>query len=188
MKFKFFKRAKKEKRSKRSSVTFSLSGYNFERWLNVLSNKDVEIYSAEKLDVKNSRLEVGIENEKAVENFLKSKNFSVSKKEYNGLARPPTLADDIVLYARDTFDGNLNAEVAAGNHNAVGGGNNLVDVVHAFLILDFGNDVHGFPCLVDDGLHGLYIRRGAHETVCNKIHIHCGSEADVANVFFGKCG
>ena len=88
MKFKFFKRAKKEKRSKRSSVTFSLSGYNFERWLNVLSNKGVEIYSAEKLDVKNSRLEVGIENEKAVENFLKSKNFSVSKKEYNGLARP----------------------------------------------------------------------------------------------------
>ncbi|MBS7404125.1 MAG: hypothetical protein KIG13_02375, partial [Eubacteriales bacterium] len=82
MKFKFFKRAKKEKRSKRSSVTFSLSGYNFERWLNVLSNKGVEIYSAEKLDIKNSRLEVGIENEKAVENFLKSKNFSVSKKEY----------------------------------------------------------------------------------------------------------
>lgn len=88
MKFKIFKRNKKERKSKRLSVTFSLSGYNFERWLNVLSSKGVEIYSAEKLDVKNSRLEVGIENEKNVENFLKSKNFSVLKKEYNGLARP----------------------------------------------------------------------------------------------------
>lgn len=88
MKIKIFKRAKKEKRSKKTSVTFSLSGYNFERWLNVLSNKGVEILSAEKIDVKNSKLEVEIEREKQVETFLKSKNFQVVGKQYNGLARP----------------------------------------------------------------------------------------------------
>lgn len=88
MKIKIFKRAKKEKRSKKTSVTFSLSGYNFERWLNVLSNKGVEVLSAEKIDVKNSKLEVEIEREKQVETFLKSKNFQVVGKQYNGLARP----------------------------------------------------------------------------------------------------
>lgn len=71
----------------KNSVSLSLSGYNFERWLNVLASKGIEIFSAEKIDVKNSKLEVGITDEIQVEKFLKSKNFTIVKKEYNGFAR-----------------------------------------------------------------------------------------------------
>lgn len=82
-----FKKKNKQRRSTKNSVSLTLSGYNFERWLNVLASKGIEIFSAEKIDVKNSKLEVGMAYEFQVEKFLKSKNFKIIKKEYNGFAR-----------------------------------------------------------------------------------------------------
>lgn len=78
---------KKEKRSYRRSVTLFLSGYNLERWLNVISSKNVKIFSVIKRDVKNSEIEILLSDEKYVVEFLKSKNIEIVDKKYNGTAK-----------------------------------------------------------------------------------------------------
>lgn len=86
-KLNLFKREKKEKKSFRYSVTLFICGYNLERWLNVLTTKNVKIFSVKKIDVKNSEIEVSVADEKAVVNFLKTKNIIVLNKKYNGFAK-----------------------------------------------------------------------------------------------------
>ena len=48
--------------------------------------------------------------------------------------------DQVLLDGRDLGKVDLNAHIAAGNHDAVGHGQNLVDVVDALLILDLRDD------------------------------------------------
>lgn len=70
-----------------NSVILHLSGYNLERYLNSLCNKNVKILSVEKINYKNSKIEIHTFNELEVEEFLKSKGIDVAKKEYNGFAK-----------------------------------------------------------------------------------------------------
>ena len=61
------------------------------------------------------------------------------------LARLEALADDLLLEDGHPGGWDLHPQVAPGHHDAVGGGENLVDVVHALLILDLGDDAHVVP-------------------------------------------
>ena len=53
----------------------------------------------------------------------------------DGLLGSHTLADYAALYAWNTLNGHFYAEVASGNHYAIGGFDDLVDVVNSLLVL-----------------------------------------------------
>ena len=63
------------------------------------------------------------------------------------------LLDDHALDAGDALSWNLDAEIAAGNHDAVAVLDNLVDVVHTFLILNLRDDLDVGVCSIEDVLH-----------------------------------
>ena len=85
-KFKAFKK-NKEKRKFKSSVSLFLSGYNLERYLNQLSQKNFKFYDVKKINLKESVVEIPVCDEKNVEKLFKSKNIIVLQKKYNGLAK-----------------------------------------------------------------------------------------------------
>ena len=60
----------------------------------------------------------------------------------DGLAGAQTLTDDLLLEHGHLGSGDLYAQVAAGHHDTVGDLQDLVDVVHALLVLDLGDDRH----------------------------------------------
>lgn len=76
----FKKKEKKLKKSYRSSVFLWLSGYNLERYLNQLSAKGINFFYIEKINLKESIVEVSSSDEKNVEKFFKSKNIVVTQK------------------------------------------------------------------------------------------------------------
>lgn len=84
---KFFKKIKVKKLNFNNSVSLYLSGYNLERCLNNICDKNIKIFSAEKFNPKNSKIEVDISKENEVEKFLKEKGIEVIKKKYNGFAK-----------------------------------------------------------------------------------------------------
>lgn len=83
----FKKKEKKLKKSYRSSVFLWLSGYNLERYLNQLSAKGINFFYIEKINLKESIVEVSSSDEKNVEKFFKSKNIVVTQKKYNGFSK-----------------------------------------------------------------------------------------------------
>jgi sporulation protein YqfD len=84
-KFKIFKKSNILKKiNLKNSVVLFVSGYNLERHLNYLCNKNIEFLTIEKIDAKNAKIEILPLYEKEVESFLKGKNFEIKKKKYNG--------------------------------------------------------------------------------------------------------
>ena len=59
----------------------------------------------------------------------------------NELACLVALPDDALLMEDNVLDRDLNAHVAAGNHDSVGDLKDLVEVVDAFLVLNLGDDL-----------------------------------------------
>ena len=66
------------------------------------------------------------------------------------IGRTHGAVDQVLLDGRDLGKVDLNAHIAAGNHDAVGHGQNLVDVVDALLVLDLRDDADLGVVLVQD--------------------------------------
>ena len=66
----------------------------------------------------------------------------------DGLARLEALSDHLLLQDGHLGGGDLHPQVAPGHHDAVGGGQDLVHVVHALLVLDLGDNLHGVAAAV----------------------------------------
>ena len=75
----------------------------------------------------------------------------------NGLVGTDGLVDQATLDAGNEFLSHFDAQVAAGNHDAVGSFKNFVDVVHTFLVLDFGNDADVAVVFVKNSAHFVHI-------------------------------
>lgn len=88
-----------------------------------------------------------------------------------GLVLADTLFDDAALYARYLLDGHLYAQVAAGYHDAVGGVDDLVDVVHALLVLYLRDDLDIGVVGVEDALHGVHVLGRSHEGVGYEVDV-----------------
>ena len=105
------------------------------------------------------------------------------------LARLEALADHLLLQDGHPGGGNFHTQVAPGHHNAVGGGQDLVQVVHALLVLDLGDDLYIVPAaLVEDGSNSLHIRRPADKGGGDKVEVVLHTEADVRDVLLGEGG
>ena len=85
--------------------------------------------------------------------------------------------------------GNLHAQVAPGHHDAVGGRYNLVQVVHALLVLDFGDDADIVPAvLVELGPDVLHVAGLADEGGGDEVEVVFAGKFDVLPVLLGEGG
>ena len=82
-----------------------------------------------------------------------------------------TLADEHTLDARNTFLRNFDTQVATGYHNAVGHFENLVDIVHTFLVLNLGNDSDVAVVGIENSLYIQNILSVAHERVSDEVDV-----------------
>ena len=78
--------------------------------------------------------------------------------------------NEVLLQRGDFCKINFHAQVAAGHHDAVRYGQNLINVVDAFLVFDFGNDAHAGVVLVQQmaNLHDVLRaagKAGGHQIV-----------------------
>lgn len=86
--FRFFKKFNIFKKLNfKNSVTLFTSGYNLERTLNNLCNKNIEFMSIEKTNSKEAKIEISPLYENEVEKFFKGKNIEIKKKKYNGILK-----------------------------------------------------------------------------------------------------
>ena len=108
--------------------------------------------------------------------------FQHLRSRNNRLARLVAARDNILLYQRYILGRYLYAQVASGNHNAVGYADNFIDMLHTGLILDFGNNPDGRACFLkhftdSDNIIGLL-----HEGCRNVIHIMLDSKKNICLV------
>ena len=104
----------------------------------------------------------------------------------HGLLCLHALGDDAALDAGNLLDGHLDAQVATGNHDAVAGIDDFVDVVHAFLVLNLGYDLDVAVVGVENVLHSLHIGGVAHKRVCDEVDVKLDGKFDVLAVFLGQ--
>ena len=93
------------------------------------------------------------------------------------------LVDDLFLDHRYIFQGNLHAHIAAGDHDSVCRFDDAVDIVHALLILDLGDDVEITSSVLIQNLADLVdVRRRSGERSCDKIKTFLDTEEDILAV------
>ena len=99
------------------------------------------------------------------------------------LARLKPLSDDLLLEDGHLGGGDLHPQVTPGHHDAVGGLQDLVDVVHALLILDLGDDADLLAAEAVQYLpHRLNISGPADKGSGNEVEIVLHAELDVAHI------
>ena len=108
--------------------------------------------------------------------------FQHLRSRNNRLARLIAARNDILLYQRYILGRNLYAQIASGNHNAVGYADNFIDMLHTGLILDFGNNPDRRACFLkhltdSDNIIGLL-----HKRCRNIIHIMLDSKQNICLV------
>jgi hypothetical protein len=79
----------------------------------------------------------------------------------DGFAVLAAEADDLALNKRNLLRRDLIAQIAAGDHDAIGGLDDLFDLFDAFRVLDLGeNRISGLPYLARTSLMPEYLRAG----------------------------
>eukprot|EP00760_Papus_ankaliazontas_P027746 PhM_4_TR3431/c0_g1_i2/m.50105 len=104
----------------------------------------------------------------------------------DGLAGDVALADDVLLCNEDLLRGDLDPKVAARHHDAVGFLQNLVEVVHALVVLDLRDDVDVGGA--ERGAHLADLLRGADERGEDKVDLLLGGELQVLFILLGHGG
>ena len=104
----------------------------------------------------------------------------------DGLVRTNRLVDQQTLDAGDTFLRHLDAQVAAGHHDAVGRLENFLNVVHPFLILYFCNDADVAVLLVEQTAHRHDILARTDETVSDEVDSGFDGKINVLAVAVGE--
>ncbi|MEI9998298.1 MAG: hypothetical protein WDO13_03580 [Verrucomicrobiota bacterium] len=74
--------------------------------------------------------------------------------------------------------GHLDAEVAAGDHQAVAGGDDFLEVLDRDLVLDLGHDAHAAVALLDPLAQQLDVGGAAHEGHGDEVHLALEGQLD----------
>lgn len=96
----------------------------------------------------------------------------------NRFAPRDTFIDQHFLNARNLFIGDLNGQIAAGNHDPIGVVDNVVDPVNPFLVFDLGDDFDGASVLVQNVLDGQNILLVPDKGVGDEIDLFPDREPD----------
>ena len=100
----------------------------------------------------------------------------------DGLAEGEGTFDDILLDAGQLGEVDLHAQIAAGDHDGVGGSQDAVDVVHALAVLDLGDDADVGVVLVQQVADVVHVLCGAHEGSGDEVKALLCAEDDVVAV------
>ena len=93
----------------------------------------------------------------------------------------------MLLDARQTFKRNFHAHIAAGDHDAVGGGEDLVKLLHALGVFDLGDDADALAAVgVEERAHIDDVLRAARKGGRDIVYILLNAEEKVALVALGK--
>ncbi len=93
--------------------------------------------------------------------------------------------DQVFLDQRHVFEPDLDAEVAARHHDAVGGQHDVVDVFERFVLFDLGHDRNAFAALVHERTHALDVGRAAHERDAHPVDAGVEAEGEMFEVAIG---
>ena len=105
------------------------------------------------------------------------------------LARLIAAADEALLQAGQTLVGDLNAHVAAGDHDAVAVFEDFVEMIDALFVFDFGNDADCMAAVIIEELaHVNDVLGGAHKGGGDEIHVMFDAKEQVALVLFAQIG
>lgn len=96
--------------------------------------------------------------------------------------------DGSLLDDRDLFQGHFDAEVAAGDHDAVEGGDDVVDVFDCLGLFDLGDDGEASAFFVHDAVDVLDVVAAADEGEGDDVGADAQGPAEVVDVFFGEGG
>ena len=108
--------------------------------------------------------------------------FQHLRSRDNRLTRLIAACNNILLHQRYILGRYLYAQVTSGNHYTVGYADNLIDMLHTGLVLDFGNNPDRRACFLkhftdSDNIIGLL-----HEGCRNIIHIMLDSKKNICLV------
>ena len=95
-------------------------------------------------------------------------------------------ADDIFLYQRHNFGRYFHAEVTAGNHNAVGNGNNFFNIFYTGMVFNFGYNAHGRTDFFQHAAYSKHVICFLHKRSRNIIHAEFCGKSNVADILFGQ--
>ena len=84
--------------------------------------------------------------------------------------------------------GHLDAEIAARDHDAVGDGDDLLEILHRELVLDLGDDADVAVAFANLGAEQQHVGRLAHERHGDEIHAALEGDLDVLVVLLGQRG
>ena len=98
------------------------------------------------------------------------------------------LGNNLFLDNGHIFHGNLYPQIPPGHHNTVGHLENLIDVVHAFLVFNLGNNPHGGANPFQQTADFHNVPGIAHKGCRHIVHALLGSEGNVVFVLFGHKG
>ena len=105
------------------------------------------------------------------------------------LACPDGGLDHPLLEDGHLVGGDLHAQIAPGNHDAVGGGDDAVQIVHALPVLDFGDDADGLSAaLVEESADLRHVGGPADEGGGDEVKVVLHGEAQVVPVPVGEGG
>ena len=93
------------------------------------------------------------------------------------------------MQRRDAGCRNLDTQIPPGHHNAVRCRQNFIQIVHALLIFNFGDDFNIVSAtLAEHRAYSLYIRRAADKRGSDEIKVVFHAEADIVHVLFREGG
>ena len=107
----------------------------------------------------------------------------------NRLARRNAALNQLLLQARHILQRHFYAQIAARHHHAVHHAENLVNVLHALHVLNFGNNVDGMAVILLQDVTNLHnIVRAARERSRNEIITILDGKENILMVFFADEG
>lgn len=106
----------------------------------------------------------------------------------DGLALDVALGNHHLLGDEYLGGGDLDTKVTTGNHDTVGGLQDLVKVVDTLLVLNLGNDLNLLTLLAEDITDALDVAAAADEGGEDHVNIVLDTEPQVADILLGQSG
>ena len=88
------------------------------------------------------------------------------------------------MYARNTFLGYFDAQISASYHDAVRHFQNFINIIHAFLILDFCDNLDVAAVCIQNLTDVQYVLFVTNERVGDEVYVFFDGVKDVVAVFF----
>lgn len=96
--------------------------------------------------------------------------------------------DHALLGQEDLLRRNLNSKITSGNHDSIRGLNDIIEISHALLVLDLGDDLDVLTLVPENSPDFCQSRCISDERSEDHVHFLLNSELQVRLVLLGDCG